>query len=72
MRQRELYADREGYTVSMSTELVAVGASNMVGALLGSFIVAGGFCRSALNEEAASQLSVFLYVLIYFAVVFAS
>jgi len=67
----QLYADREGYTVSTSTDLVAVGAANMVGALFGSFVVAGGFSRSALNEKAASQLSLLLSVLISFAIVLA-
>mmetsp|Transcript_85100 Transcript_85100/g.237442 ORF Transcript_85100/g.237442 Transcript_85100/m.237442 type:complete len:1244 (-) Transcript_85100:45-3776(-) len=67
----KLYADRDGYAVNMATDLMAVGASNMVGALFGSFIVAGGFSRSALNEKAASQISLLLSVPISFAVVLA-
>eukprot|EP00928_Gymnodinium_smaydae_P008095 TRINITY_DN12921_c0_g2_i1.p1 TRINITY_DN12921_c0_g2~~TRINITY_DN12921_c0_g2_i1.p1 ORF type:complete len:1278 (+),score=148.53 TRINITY_DN12921_c0_g2_i1:514-3834(+) len=67
----KMYVDREGYTVSMSADIVAVGVANIVGALFGSFVVAGGFSRSALNERAASQLSLLLSVLVSFLVTIA-
>jgi MFS superfamily sulfate permease-like transporter len=65
----KLYADRYDYDVSLSTDLVAVGMSNVIGACFGSFIVAGGFSRSALNAKAASQVSGLMAVPISFAVV---
>eukprot|EP00928_Gymnodinium_smaydae_P096482 TRINITY_DN8533_c0_g7_i1.p1 TRINITY_DN8533_c0_g7~~TRINITY_DN8533_c0_g7_i1.p1 ORF type:complete len:1224 (-),score=148.02 TRINITY_DN8533_c0_g7_i1:532-4203(-) len=64
----KMYVDREGYTVSMSADIVAVGMANIVGAFFGSFVVAGGFSRSALNERAASQLSLLMSVLVSFVV----
>eukprot|EP00401_Gymnodinium_catenatum_P073043 CAMPEP_0117491678 /NCGR_PEP_ID=MMETSP0784-20121206/18191_1 /TAXON_ID=39447 /ORGANISM="" /LENGTH=1203 /DNA_ID=CAMNT_0005286477 /DNA_START=189 /DNA_END=3797 /DNA_ORIENTATION=+ len=67
----KIYADRDGYAINMATDLMAVGAANMVGSLFGSFVVAGGFSRSALNEKAASQISLLLSVPISFAVVLA-
>eukprot|EP00927_Polykrikos_kofoidii_P060144 TRINITY_DN55212_c0_g1_i1.p1 TRINITY_DN55212_c0_g1~~TRINITY_DN55212_c0_g1_i1.p1 ORF type:complete len:1248 (+),score=118.50 TRINITY_DN55212_c0_g1_i1:60-3803(+) len=66
----KLYADRKGYSVCIGSDLVSVGLSNVVGSLFGSFVVAGGFSRSALNENAASQLSLLFSVLISFFVVF--
>lgn len=67
----KLYADRGGYSVSLAMDLVAVGVCNIVGAMFGSFVVAGGFSRSALNEGATSQLSMLMSVVISFLVVAA-
>merc|ERR1712232_726760 len=65
----KLYADKNDYSVSLSTDLIAVGISNVIGAGFGSFVVAGGFSRSALNSKAASQASGLMSVPISFAVV---
>jgi len=65
----KLYADKNDYSVVLSTDLIAVGLSNIFGSLFGSFISAGGFSRSALNKDAKSQLSGLLSVFISFGVV---
>jgi len=66
----KLYSERNGYHVSISKDLVAVGMSNVFGSCFGSFIVAGGFSRSALNAKAASQVSGLLSVFVSVLVVF--
>jgi SulP family sulfate permease len=68
----KLYAERGGYQVSISSDLVAVGLSNIFGAMSGSFIVAGGFSRSALNAKAVSQISLLLSVFVSLAVVYTA
>lgn len=68
----KLYADRVGYKVSTSSDLVAVGLCNIFGCLSGSFVVAGGFSRSALNAKASSQISMLLSVFVSLATVYAA
>eukprot|EP00928_Gymnodinium_smaydae_P019813 TRINITY_DN17628_c0_g1_i1.p1 TRINITY_DN17628_c0_g1~~TRINITY_DN17628_c0_g1_i1.p1 ORF type:complete len:1283 (+),score=142.92 TRINITY_DN17628_c0_g1_i1:40-3888(+) len=65
----KLYADRNDYELNLSADIVAAGLSNVVGALFGSFIVAGGFSRSALNAKAASQVSGLAAVVMSFFIV---
>eukprot|EP00401_Gymnodinium_catenatum_P071607 CAMPEP_0117535322 /NCGR_PEP_ID=MMETSP0784-20121206/40873_1 /TAXON_ID=39447 /ORGANISM="" /LENGTH=1222 /DNA_ID=CAMNT_0005331841 /DNA_START=73 /DNA_END=3741 /DNA_ORIENTATION=- len=65
----KLYADRHDYTVSLSADLVATGLCNIAGSYTGSFIVAAGFSRSALNKGAATQLSGLIAVFLSFGIV---
>jgi MFS superfamily sulfate permease-like transporter len=41
--------------VSASTELVALGATNLVGSLFSSFVIMGAFGRSAVNDAAGAR-----------------
>jgi len=68
----KMYADKNDYSVSLSMDLVAVGLSNVFGAIFGSFISAGGFSRSALNAQAKSQFSGLMSVFISFFIVLAA
>ena len=43
------------YTVEPNQELVAIGASNIGSALVGGFPVAGGFSRTAVNDQAGAR-----------------
>jgi MFS superfamily sulfate permease-like transporter len=45
------FADQKKYSVSPSSEMVAYGLSNLVGSFFSSYVVAGGFARSAVNAE---------------------
>jgi SulP family sulfate permease len=63
--------ERNGYHISISMDLTAVGLANIFGSCFGSFVVAGGFSRSALNARAASQMSGFFAVFVSLLVVFA-
>lgn len=67
----KLYSERNGYQISISMDLIAVGLANIFGSAFGSFIVAGGFSRSALNARAATQMSGFFSVFVSLIVVFA-
>lgn len=53
------FATRRGYDIRPNQELVALGLSNMGGALFGGYPVTSGFSRTALNAQAGarSQLS---------------
>jgi SulP family sulfate permease len=55
----KLYAVKYGYQISPSSELKALGMTNMFGAVVQSFPVMGAFGRSALNDStgARSQIS---------------
>jgi MFS superfamily sulfate permease-like transporter len=66
----KLYSDRNDYQVSTSGDLMALGLSNIVGSMFGSFLVAAGFSRSALNANAKSQLALALSTAISFGIVF--
>jgi SulP family sulfate permease len=48
-------AAKHGDRINSSQELVALGASNIVGALFQSFPVTGGFSRSAVNDQAGAR-----------------
>jgi anti-anti-sigma regulatory factor len=54
-----MYAVKYGYDVLPSSELKALGLTNMVGSMFQSFVVMGAFGRSAVNDSAGarSQLS---------------
>lgn len=60
------FAAKNGSTIDPSQELVALGLANMVGSFFRSFPAAGGFARSAVNQQAgaktglASLISAFL------------
>jgi len=41
--------------VSASTELVALGATNVIGSLFSSFVIMGAFGRSAVNDAAGAK-----------------
>ena len=43
------------YTVRPNQELIAVGGSNIASSLVGAFPVAGGFSRTAVNEQAGAN-----------------
>ena len=55
----KMYAVKHGYDIAPSSELKALGVTNVVGAMFGSFPVMGAFGRSAVNDNtgARSQLS---------------
>lgn len=63
-------AERGGYAVDASQELVAFGFANMVGSVTSAYPVAGGFGRSAVNAQAgarttlASVLSVIIVMVV--------
>jgi len=65
------YAVKHGHSVSISADLMAVGLANVVGSLSGSFIVACGLSRSALNGSAVSQVSLLLSAVVSLAIVYA-
>jgi sulfate permease, SulP family len=48
------YASANHYDVDSSQELIALGAANAVGSFFGSFPVAGGFARTAVNVRSMS------------------
>lgn len=49
------FAEKNKYTVVASTEMIAYGLCNLLGSLFQSFVVAGGFARSAVNAEGGAQ-----------------
>lgn len=55
----KMYAVKHGYDIVPSSELKALGVTNVIGACFGSFPVMGAFGRSAVNDStgARSQLS---------------
>jgi SulP family sulfate permease len=55
----KMYAVKYGYDVNPSSELKALGLTNMGGSVVQSFLVMGAFGRSAVNESsgARSQMS---------------
>lgn len=48
-------AQREGYKVHSSQELIALGAANLGGSFFGAYPVTGGFSRSAVNAQAGAK-----------------
>ncbi|MFY0605374.1 MAG: solute carrier family 26 protein [Cyclobacteriaceae bacterium] len=52
---KSLESKRHEYKVEANQELVALGLSNMGGAFFGSFPVAGGFSRSAVNFQSGAR-----------------
>lgn len=50
------------YSVRPSQELIALGASNIVGSLFSSYPVTGGFSRSAVNNEAGAKTGISAFV----------
>lgn len=51
----KLYALKYGYEINPSSELKALGVTNMGGAVLQSFLVMGAFGRSAVNDSAGAK-----------------
>lgn len=51
----KVYASYNGYEVDANQELVALGAANIGGAFFQSYSVAGGFSRTAVNDQAGAQ-----------------
>ncbi len=47
--------DPEAEAIDTNQELVAIGASNVLGSFFGSYPVTGGFSRSAVNEQAGAK-----------------
>ena len=58
---------QQGYQVKPGQELMALGASNITGALFGAYPIAGGFSRTAVNDRAGARTP--LASLITFSVV---
>lgn len=48
-------AARHGYDIRPNQELIGVGAANLAGGLFGAYPVAGGFSRSAVNDQAGAR-----------------
>ncbi len=48
-------ASRHHYTIDANQEMIAIGAANMAGALFQAYPVAGGFGRTAVNDQAGAQ-----------------
>lgn len=49
------FAEKNNYTVIASSEMIAYGLCNLVGSFFQSYVVAGGFARSAVNAEGGAQ-----------------
>jgi len=49
------FAEKNNYTVEGGAEMMAYGIANMVGSVFHSYVVAGGFARSAVNAEGGAQ-----------------
>ncbi|KAJ1914509.1 hypothetical protein H4219_004756 [Mycoemilia scoparia] len=67
------YASRNHYSVSSNRELVAVGASNIIGAIFSAYPAFGSLARSKLNDraKAKSQLAgLFTFVFVLFSLLF--
>jgi SulP family sulfate permease len=54
----QMYALKYGYDVAPSSELKALGTTNIVGSVVQSFPVMGAFGRSAVNESAGARSQV--------------
>lgn len=54
----KVYARSQKYQLSPNRELIALGASNMAGALFHGYPVAGGFSRTAVNAAAGARTPV--------------
>jgi len=52
---KAIEAKRRDYKVVPNQELIALGASNIIGALFQSYPVTGGFSRSAVNHQAGAH-----------------
>ncbi|MFY0593114.1 SulP family inorganic anion transporter [Roseivirga sp.] len=52
---KAIEAKRRNYKVIPNQELIALGASNIIGSLFQSYPVTGGFSRSAVNEQSGAQ-----------------
>ncbi|MBD3637899.1 MAG: sulfate permease [Crocinitomicaceae bacterium] len=52
----------DDYKVNPSQELIALGASNMVGSLFSSYPTTGGFSRSAVNNEAGAKTGMSAFI----------
>ena len=48
------FANTHGYTLNPNKELLALGASNIIGSFFQSFTVSGSFSRTAVNAEAGA------------------
>ena len=68
----KFHAEKHNYPTSVNIDLAAVGLANMVGSLFGSFLVAGGFSRTALNARARSQVNSNKKLLIFFLFIVSS
>lgn len=51
----QAFATRNRYRIDANQELIALGASNVVGAFLGAYPVTGGFSRTAVNAQAGAK-----------------
>ena len=67
-----LYGDMYDYRTDPASELIAVGVSNILGGMFGSFATAGGFSRTALNKNAHSQMSQVMSVFMSLLIVFVA
>ncbi|XP_021719350.1 high affinity sulfate transporter 2-like [Chenopodium quinoa] len=68
------FADIRGYELDGNQEMVALGATNVVGSLTSSYVVTGGFARSAVNymagcKTAASNIVMCFIVLLTLMVI---
>ncbi|HEY9117639.1 MAG TPA: sulfate permease, partial [Roseivirga sp.] len=70
---KAIEAKRRDYKVIPNQELIALGASNIVGSLFQSFPVTGGFSRSAVNHQAGANTplaSIFSAILVAITLLF--
>ena len=51
----DTYARKHGYAVEPNQELVALGASSLIGAFFHAYPVAGGFGRTAVNDSSGAK-----------------
>ena len=47
--------EKKDYTVNPNQELIALGASNIIGSLFQSYPVSGGLSRTAVNDQAGAN-----------------
>ncbi|WP_258105070.1 SulP family inorganic anion transporter [Marinoscillum sp. MHG1-6] len=59
---KALESNKRSYKVSANRELAALGLANFVGAFFQSFPVAGGFSRSAVNDQSGAKTPLALVV----------
>lgn len=52
---KAIHARHNNYTIVPNQELIALGMSNIVGSLFQGFPVAGGFSRSAVNDQSGAK-----------------
>ena len=70
---KTLELKHDDYKVDPNQELIALGASNIVGSFFSSYSVTGGFSRSAVNDEAGAKTgmsSIISSLLILFTLLF--